>query len=87
MITLKTILKGLRIPHLLLALSLIGIAVNFLFPYSDFIHFSVVMIFVIFYVIFSILHHYLDKTLTAEIMIEYILLATLAIVIILRIQI
>lgn len=72
----------LNILHLLLPISLILIGVSFISPHYFVIQLQLAMLAVILYVAFSFIHHYFDKTLTVEVSLEYVLLATLALIMI-----
>lgn len=77
-------MKSLRlnILHLLLPVSLILIGASFILPHYFIIQLQLAMVAIILYVALSFIHHYLDKTLTLEISLEYLLLATLALIMI-----
>ena len=57
------------------------IAVLFIFRFSPHIEFCVLIFTALIYLAVAILHHLKDKTLTLEIIIEYVLIATLALII------
>ncbi len=61
---------------------LLGLAaLSFLFKQNTFSQLQIVVIGMILYLIFSMVHHYFDKTLTFETVVEYILIAGLVFVI------
>ena len=64
-------------------LSLLLIVLSFAFHSQRNLQFELLILLVIVYVSFSMLHHYLDKSLTLETMLEYILIASLAVVLLL----
>lgn len=70
----------LNILHLLLPVSLILIGASFILPHYFVIQLQVAMVAVILYVALGFIHHYVDKTLTLEVSLEYVLLATLALI-------
>lgn len=53
----------------------------FLFRFSPDMQSQVLILFILIYLLFAILHHFRDKTLTLEIFLEYILIAALAAVV------
>lgn len=53
----------------------------FAFPYSLEARFKILLIAALFYLALALMHHQKDKTLTFEIIIEYILIAALALVV------
>lgn len=69
--------------HLLLPLGLIFVILTFLVPQSKQIQAGLAMTFIYLYIGFSLLHHKADKSLTLEIALEYLLIATLTLVLLL----
>lgn len=70
----------LNILHLLLPVSLVLIILSFVLPHYSLIQLQLAMLAVILYVALSFIHHYFDKTLSLEVSLEYVLLATLALI-------
>ena len=66
--------------HFLLTACFGLILLSFLLPHTGNIQLEISALAIVSYVSFSMVHHYLDKTLTFETMIEYILVATLALI-------
>jgi hypothetical protein len=56
------------------------ILLSFFLPKTNNLQLEICILAVLTYVTFSLLHHFMDKTLTLETTIEYILLATLALI-------
>lgn len=71
----------LNIWHLFLTLSLITAVFSFYFVNQSAIQHRLVIALSILYVSFSLVHHYKDKSLTFEIILEYILIAVLVMII------
>jgi hypothetical protein len=72
----------LTLPIVLLVLSILFILLTVLFPFPQPVYIGMIVSFVLVYVSFSLLHHYLDKTLTVERSLEYILIASLVLIIV-----
>lgn len=73
--------KHLRhINHLYLPVSLVIIGLSFLLRGDPQIQLNLLIMAVFLYLSFSFIHHFLDKSLTLEVIIEYILIAWLSIV-------
>lgn len=53
----------------------------FIFGATSELQFEILYIAVLFYISVALIHHYLDKTLKLEVVIEYLMVATLALVI------
>ncbi len=73
--------KKLDLSSILIPLSLGLIALSIFSPHSSLIQFQIAMLFVILYISVALMHHYLDKSLTPEAIFEYILIATLVVLI------
>ncbi len=65
-----------------LALSLVMIVTSFFYRNKNIYQYEIIFISVLFYLTSSIIHHYFDKSLTFEILLEYILIGALAFLII-----
>lgn len=70
----------LDILHLLLPVSLVLIILSFVSPHYSVVQLQLAMVAVILYVVLSFTYHYFDKTLSLEASLEYVLLATLALI-------
>ncbi len=71
--------------HSLLPLGLIFVILSFILPSLKIIQAGLAIIFIYLYLALSFLHHKEDKSLTISVTLEYILIATLALVLILGI--
>lgn len=67
--------------HLFVPISVGAIILSFLYKSQPVVQFGILMIVLLLYVSFALIHHSRNKDLTIVIMLEYILIATLAIVI------
>jgi uncharacterized membrane protein len=67
--------------HLFIPLSLVLLAVIFLFKGNSRVQFAVAFLGVIFYLVTALIHHHFDKSLTVEVTLEYILIAALVLII------
>ena len=72
--------KKLHVMHFYTFGCLALILGSFFLPRTNNIQLQITVLAVLLYVTFSLIHHYMDKTLTFETTIEYILLATLALI-------
>ncbi len=57
------------------------VVLMFIFRFTPQIQFQLVTLAALFYLTVALLHHYKEKTLTKELMIEYVLMAALALII------
>lgn len=73
--------RKLNVHHLLLTICFGLILASFLLPHTGNLQMEISVLAIILYVTFSLVHHYFDKTLTMETTIEYILVATLALIV------
>lgn len=71
--------------YILLPLGLSFVALSFVLPQYKLIQASLAFIFLYLYIGLSLLHHKEDKSLTLEVTLEYILIATLTLVLLLGI--
>lgn len=62
-------------------LVLVGGATLFLFQHNSTIQLQIMSILSVIYLFWALVHHYLDKSLTVEIVVEYVLIASLVIVV------
>jgi hypothetical protein len=76
------VIKDLPISIFLLPLAFAFILLAFYFPKTVAIQLGIILSFASLYLGFSLFSHYKEKSLTMEVMLEYILLATLVIVMI-----
>ena len=76
----KKLHEKFNLTHLLLIFCLVLVAMSFIFPHIGKLQLEITVLAILSYVIFSLLHHYFDKTLTLEVILEYILIATLTLV-------
>lgn len=67
--------------YILIPLSILFMAVSFLFKSQQVNIIELSVAFILIYLVVSLIHHYFDKTLTLEITLEYILIASLSLVI------
>ena len=72
--------KSFDLTHLLVVFCFGLILLSFLFPRTNNLQLEISLLAVLIYISFTLVHHYLDKTLTFETTIEYILFATLALI-------
>lgn len=75
----KSILKNVQ--HFFLPIAVVLIFASFLFPKNPLLQFQLLMIAVFCYIGLTLTHHYLDKSLTLQTFIEYILIALLALMV------
>lgn len=81
-ISLKSVNKIQKYTFLIVALSAaLTLAIVLKLQYIPQIQFLAVTILVMFYLLWAMVHHFIDKTLTLEIMIEYVLTALLALIV------
>lgn len=73
-------LKKLPISVFLLPLAFVFIMLSFYFPKVVAVQLGVIVSFASLYIGFSLMSHYKDKSLTPQIALEYILIATLIVV-------
>lgn len=66
---------------LLIILTFMAFVGTLKFNYSPVIQFQILTILVLFYLSWALFYHHLDKSLTSEIMVEYLLIVLLATVI------
>jgi len=74
--------KKLTLIHLLLPFLIGFAALSFIFRQNSNFQLIIILGALLFYIVFSLIHHYLDKTLTLETIIEYILIAALVVIIV-----
>ncbi len=74
-------MKALNLSYFYMPVALIILGVFYIFRNQPKLQFQLVVIAAIIYVILALLHHLKDKSLTLEIIIEYILMAALVIII------
>ena len=67
--------------HLFIPLVLGLLALIFLFRGNSLVQFELVVIGVMFYLVTALVHHHLDKSLTVEATLEYILIAVLVLIV------
>lgn len=80
--TLKKVTKLQRYGFLIIVLTSAASLVLILkLQYLPQVQFLVVTVLVMFYLMWALVHHFADKTLTLEVMIEYVLTALLALVV------
>ncbi|KKQ67280.1 MAG: hypothetical protein US86_C0001G0207 [Candidatus Daviesbacteria bacterium GW2011_GWA2_38_24] len=77
----KKFLK-LDLMHLFLVFSIIAFAALLIFKQNTLLKINIVALTSIIYLSMALVHHYKDKTLTLEVIIEYVLIALLAIVVV-----
>ena len=77
-------LKKIPLAYLYLLVGLVSLLGLYTFRYSSSLQINIILIAVVLYLIFAIFHHKKDKSLTPEVLIEYILLGILAFVLLLR---
>jgi hydrogenase/urease accessory protein HupE len=78
----KAILKKIHIlNHVFVPLSIVGVFVSFIFRSSPMVQYGILMSLVLLYVSLALAHHSKNRNLTLTTTLEYILIATLAIVI------
>ncbi len=80
--SLRKTFTHLNLTYLALPAGLICVYLLYLFQGQAIIQVQLVVCAAIIYVALALLHHYKDKTLTAEIIIEYILIAIFAVILI-----
>lgn len=68
--------------HIFLAVSLVLIVASFFFKSLGQFQYLIIFLAVAIYLSSSVIHHYLDKSLTLEVGLEYILIGALAILLI-----
>ena len=73
--------KKIEIMHFLVPICLGLVILSYLFRSNNGLQIQVLFLTSILYVLVSLLHHYLDKTLSLEIIIEYVLIAGLSLII------
>lgn len=80
----KKIVKSfdINLLHILIPLSLLGILLSLQFRHYNLLLLEIVILFGLFYLLSSMIHHHIDKSLTLEIIIEYILTALLMIILV-----
>lgn len=78
----KKIIKYDLLSNIFLVLSLAMIAASFFLKYRNLYQYEIIFITVLLYLTSSLLHHHFDKSLTFEIVLEYILIGALAFLII-----
>lgn len=77
----KTFFKNrINLFHLLLPLALVVFIINFFFRTQSLLTLQLTATIVIIYVLFSLVYHYKDKSLTLETFLEYILIGSLILV-------
>jgi len=76
----------LQLPQVLFILAIGTVLINLVFAYSPLIHIETVIGFVVLYISFSLLHHYLEKSLTVTLMLEYILIAAFVMVMVISVE-
>lgn len=74
--------KKVTLIHLLLPILIGFAALSFIFRQNSNFQLIVIIGALFAYLVFSLIHHYLDKTLTLETVIEYILIAALVVIIV-----
>ena len=78
----KKLLKYDLLSNIFLFISIILILTSFFYKNRNFYQYEIIFTTVLLYLISSITHHYFDKSLTFEILLEYILIGALAFLII-----
>lgn len=81
MTTLKGYIKKIELPHLFAVISLFVVVALIVFRDISFLQVLIAAIAVFLYIIIAFLHHLVDKSLTFEVIIEYILIAVLVLMI------
>ncbi len=71
----------LNLTHLFLPIATLFIVLMFMFRDSTRVQMEIVAIGALIYVGIAFIHHHLDKTLTFEVIVEYILIAALTLII------
>lgn len=66
--------------HLFLSVALVAFIFNFFFQTENLVTLELTATVILIYVIFSLIHHYKDKSLTLETFLEYILIASLILI-------
>lgn len=79
---LKKVVRYDLLSNTFLALSLVMIVLSFFYRNKNIYQYEIIFISVLFYLTSSVIHHYFDKSLTFEILLEYILIGALAFLII-----
>lgn len=77
----KVVAKKPNLLILMLPLVLGMGVLSFIFRQNTSFQFLIILLALVSYIIFSLMHHYFDKTLTFEVVIEYILIAGLVLII------
>lgn len=76
-----------NLAYLLVPLGLAFVILSFVSPQLKQVEAGLALTFIYLYVGFSLLHHKADKSLTLEVTLEYILIATLALVLLMGVMI
>ncbi len=77
----KKFIFKLELIHLLPLIAIVLIVLSFIIPSQTAIQIQLSITFVLLYLTFSIIHHFLDKSLTLEVILDYILIAALVLII------
>lgn len=83
----KKFFKNHLLSNIFLVLSIVLILLSFFFRSINPYQYQIIFLAVVVYLTTSLLHHYYDKSLTFEILLEYILIGALAFLIIFGIAI